>query len=170
MKQCLLGQQPPCSRISLPRGATCCLWNQFLGSCLLLPDRCRPNAPLLVCHFGSVGVKWPGVIIVAGRPLGVVQRVWSWRSWFCTVWTLQGRLCRVCVGTVLKPSDKFAAPYFQTLKWLFFKTKPLGCCSLALFSHLYHLLFLGTVCWGQIGCCNEDSFRVLPSIYEMADI
>lgn len=30
--------------------------------------------------------------------------------------------------------------------------------------------FSWAVCWGQIGCCNEDSSRVLPRIYEMTDI
>lgn len=73
VKQCLLGRQPPCSGISLPRGAACCLWNQFLRSCLSLPDRYGPNALLLVCHFGSIGVKWPGVVTGAGGPLGFCQ-------------------------------------------------------------------------------------------------
>lgn len=62
MKQCFLGQQPTCSGISLCRCAACCLWNQFLWLCLLPPDRYRPNALLLVCWFGSIGVKWPGVV------------------------------------------------------------------------------------------------------------
>lgn len=30
--------------------------------------------------------------------------------------------------------------------------------------------FSWAVWWGQNRCCNEDSSRVLPSIYEMTDI
>lgn len=63
-----------CCRISLPCGATCCLWNQFLQSFLSPPDHYGPNALLLVCHLGSIGVKCPGVVIVAGGRLRLFRQ------------------------------------------------------------------------------------------------